>query len=60
MLCKGTKERTPWALKCALTIGACHPPNIIALEQNDNQTDHKLHLRNIENPSYWPGIPFGK
>ena len=44
----------------ARIFGACPPPNIIALEQNDNQAAHKLYLRNIENLPYWPGIPFGK
>ena len=41
-------------------FGACPPPNIIALEQNDNQAARKLYLRNIENLPYWPGILFGK
>ena len=41
-------------------FGACPPPNIIALEQNDNQAAHKLYLRNIENLPYWLGILFGK
>ena len=44
----------------ARIFGAHPPPNIIALEQNDNQAAHKLYLRNIENLPYWPGIPFGK
>ena len=35
---------------CLLTriIIACHLPNIIALEQNDNQAAHKLYLGNKE------------
>ena len=45
---------------CLLTriFGACHLPNIIALEQNDNQAAHKLYLGNIENFLYWSGILF--
>ena len=35
---------------CLLTriFGACHLPNIIAHEQNDNQVARKLYLGNIE------------
>ena len=45
---------------CLLTriFGACHLPNIIALEQNDNQAAHKLYLGNIENFQHWSGILF--
>ena len=41
-------------------FGACHLPNIIALEQNDNQAAHKLYLGNIENFPYCSGILFHK
>ena len=41
-------ERHHTVLSLTRIFGACHLPNIIALEQNDNQAAHKLYLGNIE------------
>ena len=57
---KITAERHHTVLSADKNLGACHLPNIIALEQNDNQAAHKLYLGNIENFLHWSGILFCK
>ena len=51
-------ERHHTVLSADKNYGACHLPNIIPLEQNDNQAAHNFYLGNIENFPYWSGILF--